>query len=87
MGQTMERLTITYPRALLGSRFDANLLAYAEASRQHAPGVSAAVIRSRTLGEFAVSQGVVLLAQLVPEAWTLPLDVMCVPMAKVTGAA
>lgn len=84
---TLEQLRLGWHKPNLGSRFDANLLAYAEASRQHAPGVSTAVIRSRTLGEFAVSQGVVLLAQLVPEAWTLPLDVMCVPMAKVTGAA
>jgi AcrR family transcriptional regulator len=84
---TLEQLRLGWHEQILGSRFDANLQAYAQASRQHAPGLSEAVIRSRTLGEFAVSQGAVLLAQLLPEAWTLPLDVMCVPMAAVTSAA
>ena len=55
-----------------------------ESRREHAAGPAEAVIRSRVIGEFAVSQGAVLLAQLVPEAWKMPLDVMCVPMAAIT---
>lgn len=84
---SLEQLRLGWHEPRLANRFDANLRAYAEASRRHAPGLPEAVIRSRTIGEFAVSQGVVLLAQFVPEAWTLPLDVMCVPMAAVTSAS
>jgi hypothetical protein len=84
---SLEQLRLGWHESQLGSRFDANLQAYVEASRQHAPGLSEAVVRSRILGEFAVSQGIVLLAQLVPEAWTLPLDVMCVPMAEIASGS
>jgi AcrR family transcriptional regulator len=81
---TLEQLRLGWHEPLLGNRFDANLQVYVQSSREHAAGLAEAVIRSRVLGEFAVSQGAVLLAQLVPEAWKMPLDVMCVPMAAVT---
>lgn len=81
---SLEQLRLAWHQAPLGQRFADNLHAYAVQTRQRSSHMDENVARSRTLGEFAVSQGVVLLAQLVPDAWTVPLDAMCVPMNLIT---
>jgi hypothetical protein len=81
---SLEQLRLAWHQAPLGQRFADNLHAYAVETRHRSSNLDEHVARSRTLGEFAVSQGVVLLAQVLPDAWTIPLDAMCVPMHHLT---
>ncbi len=83
---SLEQLRLGWHQAPLAQLFDSNLQQYVAATRQQSPAVPEQVARARTLGEFAVSQGVVLLAQVLPGSWTVPLDAMCVAMSRVTRA-
>jgi AcrR family transcriptional regulator len=82
---TLEQIRVAWREPALAHRFEALIQQYAQATRNRSPGLTQQDALSRIVGEFSVSQGVVLLAQLFPEAWTIALDPVFVPMARITA--
>lgn len=83
----LEQIRVAWRESALTHRFESMIQQYAQATRSHSPGLTQRDALSRIVGEFSVSQGVVLLGQLFPQAWTIGLDPVFVPMTKITSAA
>jgi AcrR family transcriptional regulator len=82
----LEQIRVAWREPALANRFESMIQQYAQATRSHSPGLPQRDALSRIVGEFSVSQGVVLLGQLFPQAWTIGLDPVFVPMTKITSA-